>query len=171
MSAAQWLTATQLRLGLLTRPRHATQCWIKRGSSHCCCALDDDHVHIANCPAGDVRHRPHDSVKLAVAHYLKRLGAYVDLEAFIPELYDHRDARMDLVTTFPGCSSMWLWDITVRSPLATSGGADGCTRGVKAKQVRYGLTVDAIALNHRGRLADTSARAIAAMAAASRSWC
>ena len=167
MSAAQWLMGMKLRLGLARRPGAARTCALRNAAGKPCeKPLDEQLTHIATCNTGPVRSRPH----------LARTNAQIDVERYIPELYtkDH-EAILDLCVTWPGRAERFLLDVTVRAPGAKKHArADGKSAarqaGVGSKRLRYGTTVDAIAITHFGRMADESREALARLAAASRIW-
>ena len=106
----------------------------------------------------------------SVADVLRRAGADVELEVWIPELANEKaDACMDLVIGWPGLAASALWDVTVRTA-ATGRPADAASTGVADKLRRYGDDVQAISVGSRGRLHATSRAALEQMAAQSRAW-
>ena len=177
MTGAQWLTGVLLRLALMTRPPGCDVCQIyKAGRKRCSAKLDDDLGHVSNCNSGPARHRPHECVKHALGHKLRRAGAHIDVERFVPELYtpDH-EAILDLSVSFPGSAEVHLLDITVRNPEAAGRAkADGSSsveqRAKYDKGRRYGPTVVPIIIGHRGRMPQSTREALAKLAAEARRW-
>ena len=95
--------------------------------------------------------RPHDAVKMALSKVLHRAGAAVDVERVIPELadsvWDHqadfwkdRFARMDVTAMWPGCTTQWWVDVSVRCPTAkryTASPEGAAEKGEQEKRTRY----------------------------------
>ena len=177
MTGAQWQTSTLLRLGLLTRPPRCLTCCLRKADHKPCNkALDDELLHVTSCNCGPVRHRPHECAKHALSSALRGAGANTDIERYIPELYtpDH-EAILDLSVSWPGSAETYLLDVTVRSPDAVGRQrADGtCNTGARAlydKHSRYGATVLAIVVGHRGRSTPQTRDAFAKLGAESRRW-
>ena len=177
MTGAQWLTGVLLRLALLKRPQGCCDCQIlKSGSRRCGAKLDDSLLHVSSCNSGPSRQRPHECVKHALGHKLRRAGAHVDVERFVPELFTpDQEAILDLSVSFPGSAEVHLLDITVRNPEAAGRAkADGSSsveqRAKYDKSRRYGPSVVPVIIGHRGRMPTSTREALARLSAESRRW-
>ena len=106
--------------------------------------------------------RAHAGVAATLARTLKPLGARVDVEAAVPELYEVdgesvSERFIDLVVQWPG-SRRYLIDVTIRSPFAASCALAATRPGVAAlggdkdKLRHYGATVWSMAVEPSGRL-------------------
>ena len=171
MTSAQWRVATGRRLHVLRRPLTAAGCNLRKHRGQICREpLDAELTHCELCNVGTVRHRPHRAMQVAIATEMKKAGAEVEIEAWIPELSRlGEDARMDLCIGWPGLAETAMWDVTVRAA-ARAGTGDASGTGVADKARRYGAAVAAIAISSRGRMHTTAVAAVAEMAARSRMW-
>ena len=102
---------------------------------------------------------------------LRKAGAFVDVERYCGDLNKFnddgslREAWMDVCAQFPGASTLWRLDVTVRSTFADHPKAAivpgvAAQAGIRAKLSRYGTTVSTISYEPLGRLAGSSADAI-----------
>eukprot|EP00973_Karenia_brevis_P070135 9748981-Karenia_brevis.AAC.1 len=131
--------ATRRRLCIL-KPVPGSMCCIPertRDDSEpqlCGQGLDVPFVHPLLCKCGVARMRPHRALAGAMAKWFRQAGAEADLERVVPELLagtpglraaDARpgeqpavEARLDIVSSFPGgCDPMWI-DVSIRCPHA-----------------------------------------------------
>ena len=177
-----WLqTALRQRLHTFTFPT-GTLCSVRRaeGAEELCLApLTQEHIY--NCQAGCARFRKHKHVLGTLAHLCRADGAFVDVERFCADLGKRqpngslKEAWLDVCAQWPGDTSLWRMDVTIRSPWADYGRAAlrpglAADAGVRAKAARYGETVLAVSFEPLGRLATASVDGLwrAAAVAASR---
>lgn len=167
---AQWLIAFRYRLGLHSSLGAAERCQLsKRDGEICGAALDPGLRHPTLCGKGPCHVRAHTALVTVLARDLEKAGAAVDIERVVPEWYALTDAgieeaRLDLVTRFPGAPWAERIDVTIRSPFsskfdrANGGRATAEQPGVAAKEGendkhhRYGDGVSPLALESFGRM-------------------
>ena len=164
-----WLVAVNERLGALGDITERTCQAVKDAESGeiCGARLADEAHHPHNCRAGATRFRPHTNLEHTLARIMKEAGAAVDIERYIPHLYDEvtkdgvtktREAIMDVVVNFPGTWVTALVDVSIRSPhverykrsIANPGLA--ARIGEEDKDKRYGHEVLPLVFETFGRL-------------------
>ena len=184
LNNARWVTAMQMRLGLLRAPPGAV-CLLPRGREPgevCGAVLDACCEHPTVCDVGPVRMRTHKALARVLRRELLADGASVDLERPIPELAATdeagtiQDAVLDLCVHWPGSPAQLLLDVSVRSQHATRYGASASRPGAAAasgegdKERRYGLNVLPLVFEAAGRLGVGSRASLEALLAESRAW-
>ena len=152
---------------------------------------DGETLHPLLCEHGGAKSRPHESVKMVCGGALRRAGAFIDYERVIPELADQvrrhasehgqsetgeaekdRVARLDVVASWPGQTTAWWLDVSVRCPTAERyaaekpAAADSSTKGEAEKALRYGQAVRPIVFESMGRLGFRSQRTLHEFASA-----
>jgi len=127
-------------------------------------------VHPFLCNVAAVRQRPHRACTTAWGRALRACGANVDYERHVPHLYKwdnttqrFTEAILDVVTSWPGGSTLCPWDIVISCPHAARvRGADttpgaAAMSGERWKVQRYGHGVAPLALETYGRMGPRSA--------------
>lgn len=109
-------------------------------------------------------------------------GAYADEERIVPELAvrneegELEEAQLDLVTSWPGMSSSFYIDVTLRSPHAsryTHSAIDALEPLAHAeaeKHIRYGRGVLPLAISPYGRMGEESRAALEMLAKHAVAW-
>ncbi|CAK0812429.1 unnamed protein product [Prorocentrum cordatum] len=163
MANSQWAVSTKCRLGICRAPEAGLTCVLQnRGDDEPCGApLDSNLHHPTVCRAGAGRLKSHTAAVAVLMKHLRATGAFVALEAAIPELYLIDDDGvvherfMDLVVWWPGGSRRYLLDVTIRSLFAAGlttphllpGAA--AREGEKDKTRHYRAALQALATLHR----------------------
>ena len=177
MANSQWAISTKCRLGICRAPQAGLTCALqnKGDDEPCGVPLDSNLHHPSVCRAGAGRLRCHTAAVAVLMKHLRATGAFVALEAAIPELY-HIDDKgvvherfMDLVAWWPGGSRRYLLDVTIRSPFAAGlttphllpGAAS--KEGEKDKTRHYGMVVLPFAMEPGGRLGSAALQALTAL--------
>ncbi len=156
--------ASLRRLGAISAPANAT-CPIPIKASTgqeqelCGQLLDASLEHSVICKYGPARMRPHRYMAAELVSCLGAAGAEIDLERTVIELAQSqedgtiREAALDLYVLFPGSTSPFYIDVTIRCP-TTPGFA--AAQGVLEKAERYGTQVIAVSIETYGRFATGS---------------
>ncbi|CAK0801806.1 unnamed protein product, partial [Prorocentrum cordatum] len=173
----------RLLLNLLSAPvacafRYSGAAGDERSGTCCGRPLDVAGLHALQCPVWAHRIRLHNETVRILAEWISSHGGYADQERCVPELYQQeaggelREARLDLVVSWPGMPvPVWV-DVTVRSADPSGPGArtigHAAIGAERHKRERYGDAVVPFAVEAEGRLGPQAQRFVADMAAAAR---
>jgi hypothetical protein len=149
---------------------------VEQGAGVCGQLLAGAHglcLHPLTCDVAAARLRPHRAVATALGRALRACGAAVDYERHVPHLYQwdpgsqrYVEAILDVVTSWPGGSSLRAWDVVISCPHSSrarrpderpAAAAEG---GEHVKIARYGDGVTTLALESYGRLGPRSQDAL-----------
>ena len=163
---SHWRIITASRLGALSvRPgMHCALPRKKQGGAPCGRPLDKYMHHVWHCRSNVAALRVHGAVVGALADELRLAGGFADLERVVPAFAVQKPdgsletAILDITVWFPGWTTLFAIDVTIRFAGATRYTSARNTPGAAAaraereKTARYGNTVVPLAFEHGGRL-------------------